>query len=384
MKKALFLLLLAVFSLLTVGSSLANSTIPDSTDYLLIGEKEARLGMPEPFFLQKALTISEQLSRLYGGDLRRGCPLDSITAIIIGGSKSHDDECERAAKSMSPKVKVTFFPWDIPGAKEVAEYLEVALILPISTSETIGWNYVPQEPGRDVMLFVSLAFWDATDNVKTFYERPKELSKYSICTTVGDSTGVIIGPVGPNVDFVGYWPNNYRSFIICQTYSCFEYVRERADNMGIELTYKEARNICYTLASSGSIDSLGRRESFCGMIDISNSAKVDSVIFVFETQKRFAAVSAPAISPEKFFLAQNYPNPFNPTTTIAYKLAKSGPVQLTVYNMAGQIVATLVNETQQAGEYKIQWDGTSQSSGIYLCRLRGDGFYVVKQMTLLR
>jgi len=79
--------------------------------------------------------------------------------------------------------------------------------------------------------------------------------------------------------------------------------------------------------------------------------------------------------PMMFALAQNYPNPFNTTTNISYSLPTTSEATLIVYDVIGQEVITLVNSTQPAGIYKIQWHGTDHfgapvSTGLYLCRLR--------------
>lgn len=88
-------------------------------------------------------------------------------------------------------------------------------------------------------------------------------------------------------------------------------------------------------------------------------------------------------------LSQNYPNPFNPTTTIAYRIAKKGPVELSIYNVLGQKIKTLVNEVKPAGNYQVSWDGTNQlgqlvSSGIYFYCLRSGDFIKTNKMVLLR
>ena len=94
--------------------------------------------------------------------------------------------------------------------------------------------------------------------------------------------------------------------------------------------------------------------------------------------------------PEAFSLADNFPNPFNPTTTIKYALPQAADVELTVYNVVGQPVRTLVAEYQSAGRYAVEWDATndsghSLSSGMYLYRLQvGGEFHEVKKMLLLR
>ena len=94
--------------------------------------------------------------------------------------------------------------------------------------------------------------------------------------------------------------------------------------------------------------------------------------------------------PEAFSLADNFPNPFNPTTTIKYALPQAADVELTVYNVVGQPVRTLVAEYQSAGRYAVEWDATndsghSLSSGMYFYRLEAGGeFLKAKKMLLLR
>ena len=94
--------------------------------------------------------------------------------------------------------------------------------------------------------------------------------------------------------------------------------------------------------------------------------------------------------PEAFALANNYPNPFNPATTIKYALPQAADVELTVYNVVGQVVRTLVAEHQSVGRYVVEWDATndsghSLSSGMYFYRLQAGGeFLEVKKMLLLK
>jgi len=76
---------------------------------------------------------------------------------------------------------------------------------------------------------------------------------------------------------------------------------------------------------------------------------------------------------DKFYLHQNYPNPFNPVTTIEYQLPQISQVDLSIYNLLGQKVATLVSEKQPSGSYEVEWDASGYSSGVYLYRLRTDG-----------
>lgn len=90
-----------------------------------------------------------------------------------------------------------------------------------------------------------------------------------------------------------------------------------------------------------------------------------------------------------FQLAQNYPNPFNPTTTIDYQLSELEQVNLSIFNINGQFVRTLVDAQQGPGNYKIIWDGMNEkghqvSSGIYFYKLRIKKDALIKQMMLLR
>ncbi len=88
--------------------------------------------------------------------------------------------------------------------------------------------------------------------------------------------------------------------------------------------------------------------------------------------------------PKIFSLDQNVPNPFNPVTSINYQLPKASEVKLSAYNVLGQRVVTLVNERQNVGTYKVEWDASEFASGIYYYRLDAGNFTDVKKMVLLR
>lgn len=93
--------------------------------------------------------------------------------------------------------------------------------------------------------------------------------------------------------------------------------------------------------------------------------------------------------PVEYELSQNYPNPFNPSTNIEYSLAKSTHVNLSIYNMLGQHIATLVDENQESGKHIAVWNGCDQnhmqvSSGMYLYVLRTDEYSSSKKMALVK
>ncbi len=112
---------------------------------------------------------------------------------------------------------------------------------------------------------------------------------------------------------------------------------------------------------------------------------------VQEIRNMVVGTAEEPVVPEKFSLSQNYPNPFNPGTRIEFTLPKDSQVNLSVYNLRGQAVATLVHERRRAGEYTVQWDGISKSgqqvaSGVYIYRLQmAEGERTLrKKMVLIR
>lgn len=88
--------------------------------------------------------------------------------------------------------------------------------------------------------------------------------------------------------------------------------------------------------------------------------------------------------PEVFGLAQNYPNPFNAGTSIRYQLPRPAKVNIVLYNIRGQKVATLVDEDKAPGFYTYRWDARSLSSGIYFYRMTAGDFSAVRKLVLIK
>ncbi|HTY37155.1 MAG TPA: T9SS type A sorting domain-containing protein, partial [Bacteroidota bacterium] len=88
--------------------------------------------------------------------------------------------------------------------------------------------------------------------------------------------------------------------------------------------------------------------------------------------------------PSTTVLEQNYPNPFNPSTFIEFSLPHATNVTLKIYNILGQEVATLVDEYCAAGNYKVRFDASKLTSGVYVYRLKADSFVGEKKLLLLR
>jgi hypothetical protein len=93
--------------------------------------------------------------------------------------------------------------------------------------------------------------------------------------------------------------------------------------------------------------------------------------------------------PKSFALSQNYPNPFNPVTEISYSLPEAAQVRLSIYNVLGRRVRTLVDENQNTGRKTVHWDGkddrgSNVASGIYFYRLDAGEYTETKKMILMR
>ena len=88
--------------------------------------------------------------------------------------------------------------------------------------------------------------------------------------------------------------------------------------------------------------------------------------------------------PRVIVLHQNFPNPFNPSTRIRYSIPRSTHVRLSVFDIVGQQVAELVNDSQERGNYVATFDANKLASGVYLCRLEAGGFSQTKKMLLMR
>ena len=90
------------------------------------------------------------------------------------------------------------------------------------------------------------------------------------------------------------------------------------------------------------------------------------------------------INLKSFTLSQNYPNPFNPQTTIQYYFPKTANVQLSIYDVNGRLVKTLVSQNQSAGEHEVTFNAADLASGIYYYRLQTDKFTQTLKMVLIR
>jgi hypothetical protein len=108
------------------------------------------------------------------------------------------------------------------------------------------------------------------------------------------------------------------------------------------------------------------------------------------TWSTFAPLDLKIVTPDQYVLEQNYPNPFNPSTMIRFSLPVQNTISLTVYDMLGREVKTLIaNEQAARGVYEMEWDGTndagaSVASGSYVYTLKFGNFSTSQKMMLVR
>ena len=97
-----------------------------------------------------------------------------------------------------------------------------------------------------------------------------------------------------------------------------------------------------------------------------------------------AALGMESLLPKKMILYANYPNPFNPTTTIRYELPAKSHVSMKIFDLLGREIATLVDETNPAGMYSVQFNAGILSSGMYFCRLQAAHSVAVSKLMLVK
>ena len=126
--------------------------------------------------------------------------------------------------------------------------------------------------------------------------------------------------------------------------------------------------------------------TFPGYFNFTVDMSIDGIIYWSDSTKLVLTGVEENITslPTVYSLEQNFPNPFNPSTTIRYSLPSSANVKLSVYDLLGREIATLVNEEQSAGWKEVQWNAGRVSSGIYFYKLTTGSFVEVKKMMVLK
>ena len=122
---------------------------------------------------------------------------------------------------------------------------------------------------------------------------------------------------------------------------------------------------------------------------VNSEANIMGPVISWVSEAEVLSLNENLVIPEKYTLYQNYPNPFNPITTLRYDLPENGHVNITIYDMLGRQVKTLINQTQDAGYRSVIWDATNNygkpvSAGIYLYQIQAGEYMQTKKMVLLK
>ncbi|MCD6117454.1 T9SS type A sorting domain-containing protein [bacterium] len=123
-------------------------------------------------------------------------------------------------------------------------------------------------------------------------------------------------------------------------------------------------------------------QTFTGITD--NSKYILQAGFWYGSGLVTDAIQTPIVMLQQYQLKQNYPNPFNPGTTIRYNLPRAADVRISIYNMSGRKVQTLIRGRQPAGEHSLYWDASRTASGIYFIRMESAEAILVKKCVLVK
>ena len=134
-----------------------------------------------------------------------------------------------------------------------------------------------------------------------------------------------------------------------------------------DTTQENSKNYYYYIVTVGENQPANSSLNIPSYVLKSNRSYTQSYLPAIKTNPN--SVKPNGELPNSFELFQNYPNPFNPSTIIHYQIPNDGYVKLSIYNITGSRVATLFEEYKKSGEYKIKYDASSLSSGIYFYRL---------------
>ena len=170
---------------------------------------------------------------------------------------------------------------------------------------------------------------------------------------------------------------NFNSMVNFQFH--FDSLQSKGFNLNsnsLKVKYWDGQNSQWTDASNSVINSANNT--------ISISQNTVSNFYIVAADKVTGISNNKSSFPVNFNLQQNYPNPFNPSTTIKFSINETSIVKLSIYNLLGQKVATLINQSLNAGLHSVQFNASNLSSGIYFYRLTSGSNSRVMKMELLK
>ncbi len=134
----------------------------------------------------------------------------------------------------------------------------------------------------------------------------------------------------------------------------------------------------WIVVSKQTMVNYGKQSIKTSSVDIQYQLIVGTSHFIEDINNEYKSV------PAVYSLAQNFPNPFNPTTVINYELPKTDFVELIIFNVLGQKVATLLSEKKEAGYHQIEWNASGFATGVYFYRIKAGDFTDIRKMILIQ
>ena len=184
--------------------------------------------------------------------------------------------------------------------------------------------------------------------------------------------------------FAGYYPDSTWRDTIDLVYDYDEYGRILSSGPNTWFTYNTDGNLDSLISTHISFGYLDMRATFVDSYGNSITFPSYYTIYSLRYHKLVTGIKKPKFDEMNFTLSQNYPNPFNPTTTINFLLNVKSNVQLTIYDITGREVKTLINQSQNRGRYSIPFNASGLASGVYIYRLKAGSTEQSRKMLLLR
>ena len=240
---------------------------------------------------------------------------------------------------------------------------------------TFTINIVDNEPIRGIELDI---FHDFSDLTYSGVSRGEKLQ--GLVNDEGNPTS--------DMTILGNWVEDHVKIL------AYSVNRARTEGNGVE---GNLVHLTYTLADGASLpDNISFYFTVVNIPGTSLNPELLNVVCSYPDADNPAVVNTAVASadegsllPSEYALFQNYPNPFNPSTQISFDVPNSEFVTLRVYNLLGQDVKTLINQSMTPGRYTVEWNGNDMlnndvASGVYFYELRGESFISRKKMLLIR
>lgn len=292
-------------------------------------------------------------------------------------------------------------------------------ITSLAPSQEWGWSYYPAWADIDndgwLDLFIPKRTQNGFTGINALFKNNSGTSFTKITTDIagqegGASDAGVFGDYNNDgkVDLfvsngsVGSPVNNYLYKNITSNSNNFITLKIKGCTLNKSAIGARVKLVCGNLRQTREISgSSGSQSMLWQHFGIGNAAAIDSIIVSWTTGETkvltnvspnqiLTVTECPLVGiinnqiPERFELKQNYPNPFNPVTKIEYSIQMSADVKLSVYDVSGKHVNTLINEFQYPGTYSIDFAGTGLASGTYFYRIEAGDFKDIKKMVLLK